>query len=73
MSTTDIIGYIASVLLIVSFALKDVKKIRLVNMIGCIIFVWYAYRLEAWPVLIPNAMIVLVQIYHLFIAKEKQK
>ncbi|MBA5247121.1 uroporphyrinogen decarboxylase [Marnyiella aurantia] len=64
-------GYTASVFIVLSFVLKDIKKIRFVNMIGCILFVLYGiYSGMLWPIIIPNAILCFVQIYHL-IKKEK--
>lgn len=41
---TQMSGYAASVFLIVSFLLKDQKRLRLINLIGCIFFVIYGIR-----------------------------
>lgn len=63
---TQVSGYAASVFLI-SFLLKDQKKLRAVNLIGCIFFVIYGFRLDyAWPIIIPNAIIACTQVYHLW-------
>lgn len=61
------IGYLASAFVAFGFVLKDVKKIRIVNMIGCICFVVYGFLNETtlWPVVITNMIIILIQIYHL--------
>ncbi|MBW8522072.1 uroporphyrinogen decarboxylase [Chryseobacterium chendengshani] len=66
------IGYAASLFTILSFILKDLRKIRIVNLIGCICFVVYGiFSGMLWPVIIPNAIICFVQIYHLLTAKKK--
>lgn len=65
-------GYGASVFLIISFLLKNQRKLRFINLIGCIFFVAYGILLNyAWPIIIPNAIIALTQIYHLWIAPIK--
>jgi len=59
-------GYAASLFILLSFIFKDVKKIRIVNLIGCIFFVIYGYYSgPLWPVIIPNALLCGVQVYHL--------
>ncbi len=64
-------GYAASVFIVLSFILKDIRKIRLVNMIGCILFVIYGiFSGMLWPVIIPNAILCFVQLYHL-VKKDK--
>lgn len=66
MNLTEIIGYSASVLLIVSFMLKDITKLRVVNSMGCAFFVAYGFMLgNNWPIIIPNVFIIGVNIYHL--------
>jgi hypothetical protein len=65
---TQISGYAASFFLIISFLIKDQVKLRAVNLIGCIFFVIYGFRLDyAWPIIIPNAIIAFTQIYYLWI------
>ncbi|WP_265426751.1 uroporphyrinogen decarboxylase [Chryseobacterium sp. YIM B08800] len=66
------IGYAASVFIVLSFILKDLTKIRIVNCIGCLCFVIYGvFSGMLWPVIIPNGIICFVQIYHLLISKKK--
>ena len=61
------IGYLASVFIILSFIVKDIQKLRIINLIGCICFVIYGVLSveKLWPVIIPNAIVCIVQVYHL--------
>ncbi|SDQ42704.1 hypothetical protein SAMN05421664_1567 [Chryseobacterium soldanellicola] len=69
--TATYIGYSASLFIVLSFILKEVRKIRIVNMIGCICFVIYGiFSGMLWPVIIPNALICFIQIYHLLADKK---
>ena len=63
----EYIGYLASVCIVLSFIMKKVQHIRLINLIGCLCFVIYGllYEPKLWPVIIPNALICFVQIYYL--------
>ena len=62
----DWIGYLASAIVFVSFLFKDVKMIRIINMIGAAIFVLYGLILEsAYPIVVFNGGIILLHIYHL--------
>ncbi|MCA6067106.1 uroporphyrinogen decarboxylase [Chryseobacterium sp. RG1] len=66
------VGYSASLFIVLSFILKDIRKIRIVNMIGCICFVIYGiFSGMLWPVIIPNGLICFIQIYHLLVDKKK--
>lgn len=65
------IGYLASVFIVLSFIVRSISLIRLINLLGCICFVIYgAFSKEIlWPVIIPNTVICLVQVYYLWIKK----
>ena len=65
----DAIGYVAMAILLISFMMKDIKKLRWVNTVGCAIFIVYGAMLGSFPILITNAAIVLVNLYYLFIKK----
>ena len=63
---TNFIGYGASFFVVLSFILKDINKIRIVNLIGCILFVIYGVFSDyLWPIIIPNAILCFIQLYHL--------
>lgn len=64
--TASYFGYAASFFIVLSFILKDLKKVRLVNVIGCILFVIYGiFSGMLWPIIIPNAILCFIQAYHL--------
>ncbi|MHA7941670.1 uroporphyrinogen decarboxylase [Formosa sp. 3Alg 14/1] len=70
-SVTEWIGYLASFVLLISFTMKDVVKLRIVNTIGCAFFVAYGFMLEtSWPIVITNAAIILINFYYLFLKKK---
>ena len=63
MNTTDLIGYAASAVLMVSFLMKNINTLRLINSIGAILFILYGFMLAtSWPVIITNAFILSVNI-----------
>ena len=63
---TNFIGYGASFFVVLSFVLKDIKKIRIVNLVGCILFVIYGvFSNYLWPIIIPNVILCVIQAYHL--------
>ncbi len=64
--TASYFGYAASFFIVLSFILKDLKKVRFVNVIGCILFVIYGiFSGMLWPIIIPNAILCFIQAYHL--------
>ncbi|TVZ52133.1 YgjV family protein [Dokdonia sp. Hel_I_53] len=66
---TEIIGYLASLFVLLSFFNKDLRKLRIVNSVGCALFVAYGVLLGSIPIIITNVAILLVNGYYLFIKK----
>jgi len=64
------IGYLAMVLLMISFSLKDIKKLRIWNSFGCGVFIIYGVFLNQPPIIFTNVFILLVNLYYLFIKKK---
>jgi predicted ABC-type sugar transport system permease subunit len=66
MSFTDWVGYLGSFVLMVSFLMKNITTLRIINSAGCFLFVIYGFMLGvSWPVIITNAFILGVNIYYL--------
>lgn len=69
--TIEIIGYIAMFLVGISFLMKNVRTLRFINLIGCLIFIFWGILINKPPVYILNSFIVLVNFYYLFLRKKK--
>ncbi len=66
LSTTEIIGYVGSLLVLISFLMKDMKKLRIGNIIGSSTFILYGILLHySIPIIITNTSIVLINAYYL--------
>ena len=59
----EIIGWIGTAAVLVSFLMKDMLKLRLMNLSGCLIWVSYAIIKEDYPVLITNAAVAIIHAY----------
>lgn len=72
---TEYVGYMASFMVLLSFTMKDVKKLRLVNMSGCILFIIYGFLMPTLriglPIIIANVAIFVVNTYYLVKPKKK--
>jgi hypothetical protein len=65
-SLTDWIGYLASLILMISFLMKNIIKLRIINSIGALLFIFYGIMLlTSWPIIITNIFILGVNIYYL--------
>lgn len=72
MNYTEIMGYTAMAFLVISFIPKQIKKVRYINLLACILFVIYGIMLGMkLPIIISNAMVSAIQLYHLFWAKKR--
>lgn len=73
-NSAEMIGYLATVFLVVSFLPRSTKYIRSINFIACVIFVFYGFLLgNKWPIIISNGVIAIIQLYHLFfLGRNKQ-
>jgi hypothetical protein len=73
-SFTEMIGYLASLVILLSFVMKDLKKLRIVNTAGCAIFIVYGLLLAySIPIIITNAAIVVINLYYLSKMQKKAK
>ena len=69
---TEWIGYLASVALIISFMMKNVNTLRMINSVGAILFIIYGVMLAtSLPIIITNVFILLLNIYYLTIKRNK--
>ena len=60
-SPVEIVGYVASLFVLVSFLMKDIKKLRLINSVGCMLFVVYGILLNfSIPIIITNTAILII-------------
>jgi hypothetical protein len=72
-TTIEYIGYIAMVFIGISFLMKDIRKLRLLNLIGAGLFIFYGILLKQPPIYLLNSFIVIVNLYYLFQKKEIKK
>lgn len=62
---TEIIGYIGSVLIAASLMMSNIKRLRIINLIGALIFVAYGLMAKAYPIVLVNGFIAVIDAYYL--------
>ena len=67
----EYVGYAASGTVLISFLMKSLRVLRVVNSVGCLLFILYGFLIASIPVVATNAAIVLINMYYLFLKKEK--
>jgi hypothetical protein len=63
----DWVGYAAMGTVLVSFLMKSVIKLRIINSFGCLFFVVYGFMLTpiSMPIVITNSAILCINMYYL--------
>lgn len=61
----EILGIIASTLVLISFLFKKERSIRLVNILGAIMFVIYGLLINALSVWLLNGILIFIHLYYL--------
>lgn len=68
----DIVGYIGTALILISFTIEDMFKLRVVNSIGSIVWIVYGIGIGANPTILVNACVLCIHSYW-FIKHRKKK
>ena len=61
----DIVGYLSTILILISFIMTSVVKLRIMSAIGSGIFVIFAVATKSYPTAIMNFGVVLINLYYL--------
>jgi uncharacterized protein with PQ loop repeat len=67
-----IIGFIATIITIISFTFKDILTIRIVNVLGSFVWLVYGFYTKDHPVILVNLSVIIIQIWGIFfLVKDK--
>jgi uncharacterized protein with PQ loop repeat len=61
----NIIGYLATVITLFSFCLKDMTKLRIVSSIACLTWIIYGLMRQDTPVIFVNSSIIIIHLFYL--------
>jgi len=64
------LGYVATIVTLISMMVKDMVYLRVINSIGCLLWIGYGMMSESIPVLIVNTVILAIHIFKLIELKE---
>ncbi|MCK9224962.1 MAG: hypothetical protein M0R46_11050 [Candidatus Muirbacterium halophilum] len=65
MAIVEIVGYVSSVIVMVSLLMSSIVYLRWVNLVGASLMAGYGFVIQAWPVFFVNAAITIIDIYYL--------
>lgn len=66
MTMIDILGYTASILILISLIMSSTKKLRWINLFGSLTFVVYALLIQTYPVAVLNLFTAVANVYYLY-------
>lgn len=61
----EMVGYLGSVLVVISMLMTSVRRLRVVNSVGAGIFTIYALIIQSYPTALMNFCLVVINVYHL--------
>lgn len=68
----EVIGYVGSAFVLASFLMASVVRLRIINSVGCVVSVVYGLLIHAYPTVIMNAALLLINIFFLLrMSREK--
>ncbi len=59
----DILGWIATAFVLISFTIQDLRRLRIVNLSGSLLWIVYGFLKQDNPVIFVNISIVLIHSY----------
>lgn len=62
----EMVGYLGSFLVLVSMLMSSVKRLRIVNTVGCVIFSAYALIIHSYPTAIMNICLIFINAINLY-------
>ena len=69
----EMIGYLGSILVVVSILMTSIVKLRIVNMLGSGISMVYALMIRSYPIAFMNLCLVIINIYNLIKLRKSKK
>lgn len=70
--TTEILGYIATAVVMASFLMSNIEWLRFVNALGCCMWINYGIQIESTPVVMTNCGILAINVFHIIKSKIKK-
>lgn len=66
MDLLSIIGWGGSALVVVSLLQTRILRLRLLNLVGCIVLVGFNFAIQVWPMVGMNAVLAVINLVHLW-------
>ena len=66
----EIIGLVATIIVFASYSFSDVKKLRILNIVGSVLFVVYGFILPAYSTALLNIACIVMNSYKIYKLKK---
>lgn len=60
------LGYLASLVVLISLAMSSIVRLRWLNLLGCLLFAFYGWLIAVWPVVVMNLGIAAINLWFLY-------
>lgn len=61
----EILGYTSMVIVLISMLMENIRTLRIINSIACSMFVVYGLLLSAYPIVIMNVCVIIINLYQI--------
>lgn len=68
----ELFGYLGSFLVVVSMLMSSITRLRIINMIGSVISATYALVIGAFPMVLMNMSLIMINAYNLIKLKKQE-
>ncbi len=58
----DLIGYIATAFILISFCVKDMVSLRIINSVGSVLWIWYGISIKSNPTIFVNLAVLVIHL-----------
>ncbi len=69
MNYLEIFGYLSMIVVLISMMMENMKLLRIINSIACSMFIIYGYFHGAYPVVLMNIIVIIINLYKLKLGK----
>jgi hypothetical protein len=61
----EAVGWVGSAVLVWSLLQTQLRRLRLINLVGCVVLIGYNAALHVWPMVGLNVVLAVINVYHL--------
>jgi len=58
-------GYLSMIIVLISMLMTDIRKLRIINSVACAMFIVYGYFHGAYPVVLMNTIVIIINLIKL--------